>query len=246
MRRVAVAFVVLCVFLVGCSDDGDSKVRVFAAASLTEAFNASFTPLGEQDPPLAPEYTFAGSSSLVQQILDGAPADVFASADEPNMQKLVDAGEVETPQVFAHNALQIGVAPGNPKNIETLEDTQRDDVVLVLCDKAVPAGNYALQAYEKAGLPPPEAASYELDVKAAMTKLTSGEADAVIVYTTDVAAAGDSAEGVDIPEEDNVVTTYPIAVLKDAKNSDDAEAFVQAASSGVVQQRLQAAGFLAP
>jgi molybdate transport system substrate-binding protein len=245
MKRVLTALVLMCALLTACGG-GDSKLRVFAAASLTEAFNDAKAPRGAQDPKIEPEYTFAGSSTLVQQITDSGDADVFASADEANMQKLVDAGKVESPQVFAHNVLQIAVAPGNPQNIKGLADLERDGVVLVLADKAVPAGNYALQAFEKAGLPPPEPKSLELDVKAVMAKLTTGEADAVVVYVTDVKAAGDAVEAVDIPADENVVATYPIAIVKSGNNRDDAEAFIKEAVSGRVQQQLQARGFLAP
>jgi molybdate transport system substrate-binding protein len=247
LRRVSVGIliVVLSALPASCGG-GDSKLRVFAAASLIEAFDDSTAPLRSRDPRITAEFTFAGSSTLVQQIIDGADADVFASADEANMRKLVDAGRVETPRVFAHNILQIAVAPGNPKNIKTLADLERHGVVLVLADGSVPAGSYALQAFARAGLPVPEPRSLELDVKAVLTKLTTGEADAVVAYQTDVKAAGSQVQGVPIPDDDNVVTTYPIAIVKDGKHRADAEAFVNEAVSGRVQQQLQARGFLAP
>src|SRR5262245_18614690 len=153
-------------------------LNVFAAASLTEAFNEQKEALGQSNPDLSLTYNFAGSQALVQQIQQGAPADVFASADQKNMQKLVDAGLVTSPEVFARNKLEIAVAPGNPKNITSLADLERPNVALVLADPSVPAGNYALQAFEKAGLPAPSPRSRELDVKSTLARLTSGEADA--------------------------------------------------------------------
>ncbi len=125
------------------------------------------------------------------------------------MQKLVDAGLVDAPKTFARNKLEIAVAPGNPKHITGLADLEKPGVTLVLEDPSVPAGNYARQAFQKAGLPAPNPASNELDVKSALTKLTSGDADAVIVYVTDVKAAGSKAEGVTIPDSQNVIATLP-------------------------------------
>jgi molybdate transport system substrate-binding protein len=228
------------------ASDLSGSLNVFAAASLTEALNTERETLATDDPDLDVTYNFAGSQALVQQIQQGAPADVFASADTKNMQKLVDAGLVETPQTFARNKLQIAVAPGNPKNIKTLADLEKPGVTLVLADPSVPAGNYALQAFQKAGLPAPTPKSRELDVKSTLARLTQGEADAVIVYATDVKAAGDKVEGVDIREDQNVIATYPIAVVKATKNPAAAAAFVDAMVSGSGQEALAAKGFLPP
>ena len=219
-------------------------LNVFAASSLTEAFNAEKDTLAATNPDLDLTLSFAGSQMLVTQITQGQPADVFASADQKNMQKLVDKGLVETPQVFAHNLLQIAVAPGNPKNVQTLADLEKPGVTLVLADASVPAGKYARQAFEKAGLPEPQPASNELDVKSVMEKLTSGEADAVVVYQTDVKAAGDKVTGIEIPANQNVLATYPIAALKDSKNLAAAEAFVNEIVAGSGQRALHDAGFL--
>jgi molybdate transport system substrate-binding protein len=240
-----VAFVVL---LAACGSSAkhaatsSSPVNVFAAASLTEAFNDFKT----QNPQTPVTYNFAGSQALVTQIENGAPADVFASADQKNMTKLVSSGLVETPQTFARNKLEIAVAPGNPKRITGLADLEKNGVVLVLEDPSVPAGNYARQAFRKAGLPPPKPASNELDVKSTLAKLTAGEADAVIVYVTDVKSAGAKVTGVEIPASQNVVATYPIAVVKASKHHDAAQAFVNDMVSGSGQQALQARGFLPP
>jgi molybdate transport system substrate-binding protein len=221
-------------------------LNVFAAASLTEAFNDEKAALKTQDPNLNLDYNFAGSQALVTQIMQGAGADVFASADTKNMDKLVKAGLVESPETFAHNKLEIAVAPGNPKHITSLADLEKPGVTLVLEDPSVPAGNYARQAFTKAGLPAPKPASNELDVKSTLEKLTSGEADAVIVYVSDVKSAGNKVQGVPIPDNQNVTATYPIAVLKASKNQAAAEAFINEIVSGGGQQALQARGFLPP
>ena len=262
-RRQAVSFLVcFALAATGCGSSGKSSgsssttaagqskltgsLNVFAAASLTEAFNDEKTTLAASDPALKLTYDFAGSQALVTQIQSGAPADVFASADQKNMQKLVTAGLVEAPKTFARNKLEIAVAPGNPKKITGLADLEKAGVTLVLEDPSVPAGNYARQAFGEAGLPAPKPASNELDVKSALAKLTSGDADAVIVYVTDVTAAGSKVEGVEIPDAQNVIASYPIAVIKASKNLAAAEAFVDAIVSGSGQQALRARGFLAP
>jgi molybdate transport system substrate-binding protein len=222
------------------------KLNVFAAASLTESFNDLKTSLATSNPGLSLTMTYAGSQALVTQIEQGAPADVFASADMKNMDKLVAKGMVETPKTFARNKLEIAVAPGNPKHITSLADTEKAGVTLVLADPSVPAGNYARQAYTKAGLPAPKPVSNELDVKSALSKVELGEADATVVYVTDVKAAGNKVEGVSIPDDQNVIATYPIAALKASKNLPAAEAYVNEVVSGSGQQALHARGFLPP
>jgi molybdate transport system substrate-binding protein len=247
------------VLAAACGSSGSSKsaattpaprlsgpLTVFAAASLTAAFTDEKATLATSDSALKLEYSFAGSQALVQQIQQGAPADVFASASVKNMQTLVDAGLVEAPKTFARNQLEIAVAPGNPKHITGLADLERSGVVLVLADPSVPAGNYAVQAFAKAGLPAPHAKSLELDVKATLAKLTLGEADAVVVYVTDVKAAGAKVQGVAIPDSQNVIATYPIAVVKASKHLAAAEAFVDEIVSGTGRQALRARGFLPP
>ncbi len=247
MRRVVVMIAALCVLVAACgSDSKKGAINVFAAASLTEAFNEAKAPLAAGDPPISPTYNFAASSALAQQITQGASADVFASADEKNMQTLVDANLVETPKVFARNKLEIAVAPNNPKKIDSLADLEKSGVILVLAAKEVPAGNYALQAFDKADLPEPKPKSLEIDVKAALAKVVSGEADAAVVYATDVNAAGTRVQGVDIPDAENVIATYPIAVVKATKHHDAAQEYVDDMVSGAGQPVLLARGFLAP
>jgi molybdate transport system substrate-binding protein len=261
MNRVS-AFVCVALVVAACGSSAKSSgpkpstaagqsplsgsLNVFAAASLTEAFNDEKAALRSSDSGLSLTYNFAGSQALVTQIKSGAPADVFASADQKTMQKLIDAGLVETPKAFARNRLEIAVAPGNPKHISGLADLEKPGVTLVLEDASVPAGNYARQAFAKAGLPAPKPASNELDVKSTLAKLTSGDADAVVVYVTDVKSAGSRVEGVEIPDSQNVIATYPIAAIKASKNLAAAEAFVDEIVTGRGQEALQARGFLAP
>ena len=220
-------------------------VSVFAAASLTEAFNAAKATITAANPGVTLTYNFAGSNTLVAQIQQGAPADVFASADQKNMNTLVAAGLVDAPVAFAKNKLEIAVAPGNPKHITGLADLARPGVTTVLEAPGVPAGDYTRHVEKQLGITiTPK--SLDPDVKTALTKVTSGEVDATVVYVTDVHAAGAKVAGVSLPDDQQPSIVYPIAVVKATKNRTAAQAFVQSAISGDVQRALEAAGFLAP
>src|ERR1700682_895287 len=193
-------------------------ITVFAAGSLNEGY----TPIGKEfqksHPGTMVTFAFGGSSMLVSQIQQGAIGDVYASADQPNMQKLIDARlTAESPIVFARNNLEIVVGKGNPKHITSLSDLGRSGLVVVLCAPAVPCGRYATQALQKAGTSV-KPASQETDVKAVVSKVALGEADAGIVYVTDVKAAGAGVQGVEIRSSLNVVADYPVAILKDSQN----------------------------
>lgn len=218
-------------------------MTVFAAASLTESFDNEKSTLQSEQPGLDVTYSFAGSGTLVTQIQQGAPADVIATADTATMRKLSDAGLVEAPTVFAHNKLEIVVAPGNPKNITSLADLARPDVTLVLADPSVPAGKYAAQILQNADVSV-SPKSLEPDVKSTIERVTTGEVDAAIVYVTDVKAAGGKATGVEIPDSENALAEYPIAIVKATTHHDAASAFVEAIVKGSGQSALQAAGFL--
>jgi molybdate transport system substrate-binding protein len=221
------------------------SLNVFAAASLTSAFNAAKTALSSADPGLSLTFDYAGSNTLVTQIQQGAPADVFASADQKNMDKLVTAGLVETPVTFAKNKLEIAVAPGNPKQITGLQDLAKPGLTVVLEATGVPAGDYTRQVEQGLGITiTPK--SLAPDVKTAITTVTSGEADATVVYVTDVAAAGSKVSGVSIPDNLQPAITYPIAVVKATHNQAAAAGFVQSAVSGDVEKALIAQGFIAP
>jgi molybdate transport system substrate-binding protein len=219
------------------------NVTVFAAASLTESFADVQTALRASSSKVSVTYSFAGSGALVTQVQQGAPADVVATADTASMQKLVDEDLVEPPVTFARSRLQILVAPGNPLGIHTLADLARADVLVVTEEDTVPAGRYAAQALAKAGVTV-DPVSKEPDVKSAVAKVTNGEVDATIVYRTDVLAAGAAGEGVDIPEAQNVIAEYPIAIVKGTGNHDAAAAFVELVVEGEGQRALREHGFL--
>lgn len=222
-----------------------SSLTVFAAASLTEAFNDAKTKLASAHAGFSVTYSYAGSQALVTQIKNGAPADVIATADMTTMQTLVTAGLVDAPKTFARNKLEIVVAPGNPKNITGLKDLSRSDLKVVIEDPSVPAGKYGRQALQAQGVTV-NPVSQPLDVKSELLAVEQGNADAGIVYVTDVTSAGSAVSGVQIPDSQNVVATYPIAVVKASRNAAAAQAFVDDAVSGTVQQALVARGFLAP
>jgi len=248
------AFVIACVLLSACGEAGPAatpstrlsgSLIVFAAASLSEALTDNRTQLGVANPGLALTFSFAGSQQLVAQVQAGAPADVVATADEAVMQKLVAGNLVEPPRNFARNLLEVVVAPGNPKAVRSLRDLSRPDLKVVLAAPSVPAGKYARQALDRQGVQVQEV-SLELDVKSELQKVESGEADAGIVYVTDVKSAGRMAMGVEIPVEQNVVAAYPVAVVKGTKSHQLAEAFADQLISGPGAEALRARGFLPP
>ncbi|MEV7141441.1 molybdate ABC transporter substrate-binding protein [Streptomyces tauricus] len=228
------------------ADKLSGTVTVFAAASLKE----SFTTLGEQfekeHPGTKVTFSFGGSDSLAASITGGAPADVFASASPKTMKIVTDAGDASgTPATFVRNELEIATLPGNPDGIASLKDLTKSGLKVVLCDKEVPCGAAAQKALDasKLKLTP---VSYEQDVKAALTKVELKEADAAVVYKTDVRAAGDKVEGVEFPESADAVNDYPIASLKAAQNTEGAEAFIALVRSAEGQKVLTGAGFLKP
>ena len=237
---------VLAFLLLAVSTAGAETVTVFAAASLTEAFRTIGEDFEAAHTGTQVEFNFAGSSTLARQIIEGAPADVFASADQESMQKAIAAGEVEgAPQGFARNRLAIIVPRGNPKHVTGLVDLGRSGLTIALAAPAVPAGRYALEAFAKAGVSAP-AGSNEADVKAVVTRVSMGEADAGVVYTTDVARDGTKVEAVTIPDAQNVVARYPMAIVKAARNTAGARAFVAHVLSPAGRRVLTASGFLAP
>jgi len=220
-------------------------LTVFAAASLTEVLTDLQAGLKRSNPGLSPTYSFGGSGALVTQIAQGAPADVVATADVAAMKKLSDAGLIDAPRIFAHNELEILVAPGNPKGIGGLSDLARADVKVATEDDSVPAGKYSAQALKAAGVTV-SPVSKETDVKAAVARVTSGEVDATIVYVTDVDAAGSKGQGVEIPAQFNVVAEYPIAVVKSTPHRAAAIAFVDQVVGANGQSALRRHGFRPP
>ncbi len=223
--------------------DIEGDITVFAAASLTDSFTAMGEAFESEYPDADVTFNFAASSDLVGQINEGAPADVFASADQKNMDKLTDAGNSgDEPQTFATNSLAIIVEPGNPKGITGIDSLEDPDLIVVACDPEVPIGGYAQQVFENAGVDV-EPDSLEENVNGVVTKVVEGEADAGLVYATDVIAAGDEADGVEIPEGINVVAEYPIAVTADAPNPDGAAGFEAFVLSDEGQAILAEYGF---
>ncbi len=219
-------------------------LTVFAAASLKTTFDELRSVFRTRHPQVDfPEITYDGSSTLAKQLQDGAPADVFASANEENMDKVSDLVTDRTD--FATNSLQIAVAPGNPKDIHSLADIAASGVVTVICAPEVPCGAAAHEALDAAGvrLTP---ASEELNVKAVLTKVAAGEADAGLVYATDVNSSGGTVDGIDFPQAADAINTYPIAATKDSSNGAAARAFIDLVTGKEGRKVLAAVGFGPP
>lgn len=249
---------------VGCGDDDDAAATseysavgstpgpritgdlvVFAASSLTDVFTDIGDAFETAHPGLDVTLNFAASSELAGQIQEGAPADVFASADTVNMTKLTDeSATAGAPATFATNSLAIMVEPGNPHDIAGLDDLT-DDLIVISCDPDVPIGRYTQQVLANADV---QVAmdSFEENVRAVAAKVEAGEADAGIVYATDITAAGDSATGVAIPNDVNVVADYPVAVTADAPHPEAADAFEAFVLGPAGQQILSGYGFGPP
>jgi molybdate transport system substrate-binding protein len=201
------------------------RLTVFAAASLTEAFTTLGRRFEQAHPGTTVRFSFGPSSGLATQIVEGAPADVFAAASMTTMRQAVSAGVVSAPTTFARNVAEIAVPPGNPAHITVLADLARPGVKVALCQKAVPCGAVAAAVLAKAGVAVTPV-TQEADVKATLSKVVLGEVDAGIVYATDVVAAGDSVEAVPIPDGLNVTTDYPLATVPASANPVAARAFV--------------------
>jgi molybdate transport system substrate-binding protein len=217
-------------------------LTVLAAASLTETFNALEKQFETAHPGVDVKLNYAGSSDLAQQIVNGAPVDVFAAASDATMTTVTDAGLAATPTIFATNVLQIATAPGNPKGVASFADLAKPDLKVVVCAPQVPCGA-AAEKIEKATGVTLKPVSEEADVKSTLGKVTSGDADAGLVYVTDVSAAGDSVQGVSFPEANQVVTNYPITVVKNAPQAQLAQQFVDLVTGPDGQQALKEAGF---
>ncbi|MGW0613825.1 molybdate ABC transporter substrate-binding protein [Streptomyces sp. NPDC002788] len=235
------------------SDKGSSSspklsgtVTVFAAASLEESFKALGRTFEKRHPGTEVAFNFGGSDTLAASITSGAPADVFAAASTNTMAIVTDEKDaVGTPATFVRNRLEIATLPGNPDRISSLKDLTKPGLKVVLCDRTVPCGAAARKALDSGGvkLTP---VSYEQDVKSALTKVELKEADAAVVYRTDVRAAGDRVQGVDFPESADAVNDYPIVLLENAPNPGTAKAFMALVRSAQGQKVLSGAGFLEP
>ncbi|MEA5055030.1 MAG: molybdate ABC transporter substrate-binding protein [Propionicimonas sp.] len=221
-------------------------LTVFAAASLTKTFTALGETFEAEHPGVTVSFNFAGSSDLVAQLQQGAPADVFASADEKNMAKATDDTLMAAePVIFATNVLSIAVPPDNPAAITGLADLAKDGVKLVICAPEVPCGAATVKVAEAAGLTL-KPVSEEAKVTDVLAKVASGDADAGLVYATDVAGSEGKVTGIDFPESAGAVNSYPIGTLAKSANPDLAKAFVDLVTGEAGQQVLAAAGFGKP
>jgi molybdate transport system substrate-binding protein len=248
MRLLLATVLAMTLALGGCGSDdgadgGPTTLTVYAAASLTRSFEAFGAQFESEHHDVDVELSFGGSSDLAAQIQEGAPADVFASADLANMGKLTDEGLAgQDPSTFATNTLQIAVAPDNPFGIASLGDLTGEDVNLVTCAPEVPCGAAAQRAAEAAGveLTP---VSEEQSVTDVLAKVTSGEADAGLVYVTDVIGAARAVLGVDFPEASVAVNSYPVTTIAGSGERDLAADFVELVLSEDGQAILRDAGF---
>jgi molybdate transport system substrate-binding protein len=221
-------------------------VVVFAATSLTEAFDKIGAQFEAAHPGVTVKFNYNGSSSLATSINQGAPADVFASAAPKNMDTVTTAGNASgSPQDFARNTGEIMVEKGNPKNIKSVSDLANPAIKVVVCAPEVPCGQVATAIFKNAGVTV-KPVSEEQNVGGVVTKVSLGEADAGIVYVTDVKASEGKATGVPIPADQNDITAYPIAELKAAPNPAGAAAFISYVLSPAGQQVLASYGFLPP
>jgi len=234
------------------------ELTVFAAASLTDAFNEISKGFELANPGAKVTFNFAGSQQLAQQIGQGAPADVFASANQKQIDAAIKSGQVISgaERTFAHNRLVVIYPKGNPAKLASLKDLSNPGLKLVLADKAVPVGQYALDFLGKAAKLPEyteaysptvlaNVVSYEENVKAVLSKVALGEADAGIVYVTDISLdAADEVGKIDIPDNLNTIASYPIAPLKGAKNTGLAQKFVDYVLAPEAQAVLAKYGFI--
>lgn len=248
VRRSKLAcFVVAAAALASCSGSGDTTtLRVFAAASLTDAFSQLETNFEEANPEFDVELNLAGSSSLREQVRAGAPADVFASANSQIVQTLDTEGFVAgVPTVFATNSLVIALPQGNPGAVGGVERLADDDLLVGLCAPAVPCGELAVQTLDAVAV---EASvdTFEPDVRALLTKIELGELDVGLVYLTDALGVGDAVESLAIGIDPPLVTSYPVAALTNAPNPEGAAAFVEFVLSEESSQILSDLGFGAP
>ncbi|HEY2764403.1 MAG TPA: molybdate ABC transporter substrate-binding protein [Pseudonocardiaceae bacterium] len=246
--------------LAGCTGGGGSQasapttsapptkvpVTVLAASSLTDVFGQLKPEFEKANPGADLRFSFGGSSDLSQQIVNGAPADVFASANPKQMTVVSDAKLVDgTPQTFTTNVLTIVVPKGNPKGIKTFADLARPGATVVVCAPQVPCGS-ATQTLEKATNTTLKPASEEPDVRSVLSKVTAGEADAGLVYVTDARTAKGKVEQIDFPEAGKAINNYVIAALKNSKQSQYAHEFVDFVLGPEGQQALVDAGFSKP
>lgn len=248
-RALAAALAALALLLpatacAGQEEPEKTTLTVLAAASLTDAFKDAQKTYQKEHPDVRLRFSFAGSQELAAQVRQGSPADVIATADEKTMKGL--DSYVKDPQPFVSNRLTIVVAKDNPKKIESLRDLARKDVRVVLAGSSVPAGRYARQALQDANVTV-KPKSEPTDVRQVLTPVRLGEADAGIVYVTDVTdAGGPDVKGVPIPDDQNIIATYPAAAIKDSEHAKQSTAFANWLRGKQAQKILKDHGFGAP
>jgi molybdate transport system substrate-binding protein len=250
MRRLVAALVAVVAATVACGDESSGapepqRLHVYAASSLTAAFEELAAQFEAEHDGVEVALTFAGSSDLVAQVDQGAPADVVASADEATMDKLVRSELVTGPQPFATNVLAIAVPPDNPADVGSMADLGRPGLQLVVCAPEVPCGSAARELATRTGVTL-RPVSEEQSVGDVLTKVTSGEADAGLVYVTDLAAAGDDVTGIEVPEAEEVVNVYPVAPVAGSDQADLAQDFVDLVLGDEGQEVLARLGFGPP
>jgi molybdate transport system substrate-binding protein len=246
---IAVGLAIAALLLTACDNagtDANDEVLVSAASSLTEVFGEMETAFESANPEVDVVLNIGGSSALREQILAGAPADVFASANTSNIDLIVEADDVDgEPVIFARNRLEIAVPVGNPGDVTGLTDFARDELLIGLCAEAVPCGDYGRQALQNAGVIP-SVDTEEPNVRALLTKIEVGELDAGIVYETDVVSTDGGVGGVAVSNDDNVFADYPIAVLAGAPNRAGAADFMAFVLSDEGRAILVDHGFVLP
>jgi molybdate transport system substrate-binding protein len=231
----------------GSSSSGglSGTITVLAAASLQETFTTIGQKFQAAHPGVKVKLSFGASSTLAQQINDGAPADVFASASTKNMTQVTDKGQASNPTNFVKNVMEIAEPPSNPAGISSVADLAKSGVKVALCQPQVPCGATAEKVFANAKITV-KPVTLEADVKATLTKVSLKEVDAGVVYVTDVKAAGAKVKGIEIPADVNASTAYPIAALSKAPNAAGAKAFVDYVLSADGRQILADAGFEKP
>lgn len=261
MKKVLATLAGVALLVTGCSSASSNSagtsgssggapqqatLTVFAAASLTESFDALKTEFEQAHPGVTVKYSFGGSSTLVQQINNGAKADIFASADQANMDKAVQAGSIDgQPTIFATNKLTIATAPGNPKGIKNFADLANPALKVVVCAQQVPCGSATEKVEQSTGVTL-KPVSEEEDVKQVLTKVESGDADAGLVYVTDANTAQGKVAEVDFPDASKAINNYPIAVVKGAPQTQLAKEFEQFVLAAQGQAELTKVGFGTP